>query len=603
MANLDHTAPDAHVILMKLMNAILLIAFLALLVPMHAGAAGPTIIVAAADASQASKAQAQVLCNGNNDEQQINAAFNMLPAEGGTIQLTEGIFQTAGWIHPKLNSNFYGAGEDRTVINVFNPTQYFNPIHLSRPNVHVKGFTLRGMGFFLIRTNGVLIEDVTVTSLDVNGVRQPVGGNGMFSIWVDNPETGDITFKNCKAIDCNTHGFNMNSDRNASQEKNTGLPTWTISNLKFIDCQAIRCGFGMENGSNSEFSCGFDVQEANNLENVQLINCLAEDNWENGFHAEPGWYLGTKNYYMENCISRNNGQRKPAEPPFRDSYLSGYYIHRNSYLKNCLSENNRNAGFFAHDGVNTTFENCVDIGSTYGFKIVKGCTDITLKDCWSQDAKEWAFWGAFGQNIRLENFHQMNMGGKSVDGEPATQSNIGYYYHDPSYHHSVSDSYFDITGYGPNIDVMNRYGNNNVYILNRATSQYPMPSVPQIAAKSIPPLPQPGQGGITPVGPTISPITTMPIVQPTQVVPTGSGLAPTITTQPTVMPGSDSWAARGFGSARRYSGATWGAGSGTTRVQPTVTTGMGSVVRPSTPFGAGRGGGSYGAFGGRWSPY
>ena len=586
---------------MRPVTAILLIGLLALLLPLHAMAAGPTIIVAAADASQASKAQAQILCSGDSDQQQINYAFTLLPPEGGTVQLTEGTYYTNGWIHPKMNSNFYGAGEDRTVINVYNPSQYYNPIHLMRPNIHVKGFTLRGMGVFLIRTNGVLIEDVTVTSVDVNGVRQPVGGNGMFFIWVDNPETGDITFRNCKAIDCNTHGFNMNANRNVSQERKDGVLPWTISNLRFIDCQAIRCGFGMENGSNSDFTCGFDVQEANNLENVQLINCLAEDNWENGFHCEPGWYLGTKNFYMENCVSRNNGQRKPAKAPYRDSYLSGYYVHRNSYLKNCYSENNKNAGFFAHDGVNTTFVNCVDDGSTYGFKIVKGCKDMLLKDCWSENAKEWAFWGAFGDNIRVENFHQQKMGGKAVDGGAPTQSNIGWYYHDAQYHHSVSYSYFDITGYGPNIEVLNQEGIDNKYVLNRAKTPYPKPAVPQIAAKSIPPLPQPGQGGSFPVGPTIvPPVTTVPIVQPTQVVPTVTGVVPTVTSQPTVVTGPDSWAARGFGAGRRYSGATWGTGSGTVRVQPTVTTATGGVVRPSTPFGIGRGGGSYGAFGGRW---
>ena len=584
---------------MKPTTAILLIGLLLLLVPLHGAAAGPTIIVAASDASLASKAQAQVLCNGNNDEQQINYAFNLLPAEGGTIQLTEGTFQTAGWIHPKLNSNFYGAGEDRTVINVYNPAQYYNPIHLSRPNVHVKGFTLRGMGFFLIRTNNVLIEDVTVTNLDLNGVRQPAGGNGMFFIWVDNPETGDITFKNCKAIDCNTHGFNMNANRNVSQERQEGVEPWTISNLRFIDCQAIRCGFGMDAGSNSEFSCGFDIQEANNLENVQLINCLAEDNWENGFHCEPGWYLGTKNFYMENCVSRNNGQRKPVDPPYRDSYLSGYYVHRNSILKNCYSENNRNAGFFAHDGVNTTFNNCVDVGSTYGFKVVKGCKDMTLKDCWSEGAKEWAFWGAFGDNIRLENFCQQNMGGKAVEGGAKTQSNIGYYYNDPMYDHSVSYSYFDITGYGPNVEVLNQEGISNTYVLNRAQKPYPMPSVPQIAAKSIPPLPVPGQGGIT-VSPTSATGVTVTTIQPVQVITTVPTSAAVITTQPTAVTTTSSWGSRGFGAGRRYSSASWGSGSGTTRVQPTITSGSGVSVRTTYAFG--RSGGSHGSFGGRWSP-
>ena len=578
---------------MRTIPVILLIGLCLLLVPLHA-AAGPTIIVAAADASMQSKAQAQVFCNGNNDEQQINYAFTLLPAEGGTIQLTEGTFQTAGWIHPKMNSNFIGAGEDRTVINVYNPTQYYNPIHLSRPNVYVKGFTLRGMGFFLIRTNNVVIEDVTVTNVDLAGTRQPAGGNGMYFIWVDNPETGDITFKNCKAIDCNTHGFNMNANRNVSQERQEGVEPWTISNLRFIDCQAIRCGFGEAAGSNSEFSCGFDIQEANNLENVQLINCLAEDNWENGFHAEPGWYLGTKNFYMENCVSRNNGQRKPADAPYRDSYLSGYYIHRNSYLKNCVSDHNKNAGFFAHDGVNTTFDHCIDTGSTYGFKIVKGCKDITLKECWSQDAKEWAFWGAFGDNIRLENFHQMNMGGKAVDGGAPTQSNIGWYYHDSQYHHSVSNSYFDITGYGPNIEVLNQEGIANTYILNRASSQYPIPAHPDIQARSIPPLPVAGQGGITPVGPVVTPgaVPIVPVIPatPPSVISTPGAVAQPVV-EPAVTPTSR------FGQRKISPLLVKRSSRG---VQAVVTTDTGSRSRT---FGAVRPGSAFGSFGGRWYPF
>jgi hypothetical protein len=596
MAKLDHIALEtAHVIQMRTITVILLLTGLCLmLVPLHAAAAGPTIIVAAADASMASKGQAQVFCNGNNDEQQINYAFTLLPAEGGTIQLTEGTFRTAGWIHPKMNSNLYGAGEDRTVINVYNPTQYYNPIHLSRPNVHVKGFTLRGMGFFLIRTNNVVIEDVTVTNVDIAGTRQPAGGNGMYFIWVDNPETGDITFKNCKAIDCNTHGFNMNANRNVTPDRTDGVEPWTISNLRFIDCQAIRCGFGEAAGSNSEFSCGFDIQEANNLENVYLINCLAEDNWENGFHSEPGWWLGTKNFYMENCISRNNGQRKPADAPYRDSYLSGYYIHRNSYLKNCISDHNKNAGFFAHDGKNTTFDGCIDIGSTYGFKIVKGCTDMTLKNCWSKDAKEWAFWGAFGTNIRLENFQQISMGGKAVDGNPPTQSNIGYYYHDTQYHHSVSNSYFDITGYGPNIEVLNQEGISNTYVLNRATTPYALPAMPQIAAKSIPPLPVAGQGGITPVGP----IATVGI-QPTYVIPTmpaGAISTPGAVTEPTVEPAVTTTPSR-FGQ-RKVSPLLIKRNSRGVKTVATIGTGS----RSRSAFGTIKPGSSFGSFGGRWYP-
>jgi hypothetical protein len=381
-------------------------------------------------------------------------------------------------------------------------------------------------------------------------------------------------------------------------EGQEGTGDWTIKNLKFLDCQAIKCGYSVADGSNSDFSCGFDIQESNALENVQLINCLAEDNWENGFHCEPGWYLGTKNFYMENCVSRNNGQRKPADAPYRDSYLSGYYIHRNSVLKNCVSENNKNAGFFAHDGYTTTFDGCMDIGSTYGFKIVKGCKDITLKDCWSQDAKEWAFWGAFGDNIRLENFHQMNMGGKAVDGGAPTQSNIGWYYHDSQYHHSVSNSYFDITGYGPSIEVLNQEGLSNTYILNRASSQYPIPAHAEIQAKSIPPLPVAGQGGITPLGP----IATTGVIQPAQVIPTLpaaviSAPGAAVVTNPTVEPTVTTTTTSRFGQRKVSPLLT----KRTSRTAKTVV-GTGTGSRSRSAFGTIRPGSSFGSFAGRWYP-
>jgi len=60
----------------------------------------PTLVVAASDASDASKGRADYVCDGVNDEVQINAAINALPADGGRVFLTEGDFNlyTAGSI-------------------------------------------------------------------------------------------------------------------------------------------------------------------------------------------------------------------------------------------------------------------------------------------------------------------------------------------------------------------------------------------------------------------------------------------------------------------------------------------------------------------------
>lgn len=51
-----------------------------------------TIVIAASNASAKSKAGADYICSGNNDEDIIANAINSLPESGGKIQFTEGDF-------------------------------------------------------------------------------------------------------------------------------------------------------------------------------------------------------------------------------------------------------------------------------------------------------------------------------------------------------------------------------------------------------------------------------------------------------------------------------------------------------------------------------
>jgi hypothetical protein len=556
-----------------------IIGALLLLCLIQSVAATATVVVAAADASQASKAAAQVFCDGIDDQTEINNAFNMLPAEGGVVQLTEGTFHSSGWIYPTANSQFLGAGEDKTTIDVYNAIDAYQPIHIYQDNVLVKGFTLRGEGFFLIRTNHVTIQDITATSIGANGVRYPSGGNGMFFIWVDNDHTGDIVFQNCKAIDCNTHGFNMNANRSTMQSgTRVGTGSYAISNLKFIDCQAVRCGFGVADGSSSEFATGFDIQEDNDLQNVELTNCLAEDNWENGFHFEPG-YLKTKNVVLNNCISRNNGQRNPAQAPYHDVFVSGYYIHRNAVLNNCISVNNKNAGFFVHDGLNTVFNNCVDQGSSYGFKIVKGCADITLNDCQARNNKDWALWTAFTKNLQVKNFFQANAGGKS-----GYQDNLGYYYGEPQYELPVEGSSFDITAYGSSLPILNQDGSGNTYSLKTASADR-QPTMPaDIIPATVPPV---YLTGSTVTLPGATTVTAVVVATPVATV------APVVTQASAT---TDPWSAFGKGGGfstggfSNFGGASAFQSGGFNRLQ---------VTAPASSFQAATIGSSWGGFGGR----
>ncbi|HOV67109.1 MAG TPA: hypothetical protein PLI31_01980, partial [Methanoregulaceae archaeon] len=86
--------------------------FLGCFLPVQSAFAATT--VAASDASAASKAGADFVCDGVGDQEQINNAL----ARGGEIILTEGTFRTSGTIYVKGNSVFRGQGPDKTVLSM-----------------------------------------------------------------------------------------------------------------------------------------------------------------------------------------------------------------------------------------------------------------------------------------------------------------------------------------------------------------------------------------------------------------------------------------------------------------------------------------------------
>ena len=279
-----------------------------------------------------------------------------------------------------------------------------------------------------------------------------VEANGAFFVFAKDSVIEDIEFRNCIAIDCGIHGFNVNGQ---------GSPKET-RNLRFIDCIARRCG---NEDSRAVWTTGFDFHETNDLYGLTVLRCRAEDNWESGFHFEPGGHVTPKtvaeDIRMEDCVSIGNGHRNTKSYPYSDTFSSGYYVHNNAVIVNCTSERNKNAGFFVHGGRNATFEECTDIGSTYGFKIVKDSRGVTLRNCATSDNLEWGLWAAWTDRLVLSGFSQ-----KNVTGKDGYQSILGWYYGNPDYEKPVKNSRFEIAADG-NLPVLNEAGTNNRYDLTR----------------------------------------------------------------------------------------------------------------------------------------
>jgi len=140
--------------------------------------------------------------------------------------------------------------------------------------------------------------------------------------------------------------------------------------------------------------------------------------------------------------------------------MSGYYFSRDTRLENCRSFNNRNAGYYIHSGEDCEFTNCEDEGSTYGWKICKDTSDVTIDGCRSRDNSRWAFWISFSDHITVTDFQHT-----SVTGDRGFQNILGWYKDEAKYQQPVRDSEFHITAIGNGIPIMNRAGSNNEYFL------------------------------------------------------------------------------------------------------------------------------------------
>ena len=434
---------------MRLICTVVLAA--ALLAPVVSGA---ELVVAAADASAADRASADYVCDGVADQVEINNAFNLLPGEVGTVRLTAGTFNCSESVFPNGGCELIGAGRSATRLVVVNSANPNRPISVTQPDVLLRGFTLMGSGAVLVRASHVVVREVTATSRGPGGSLYPAGGNGMFYVWADGRTIEDVAFIDCTAEDAQTHGFNMNGINRPKETRD----------IRFENCVARRCGFGVAGGSRSDEITGFDLQEDNDVDTVRVIDCRAEDNWQSGFHFEPGEDKGTvkKAITLSGCTAERNGQRNPAAYPYISTFLSGFYVHFNAAVTDCVSIENKNAGFYVEGGDSVVFTRCTDTGSTYGWKVVKNARNIRLEDCESDGAAKWAFWSSYATNITLNGFREIDAG-----GDRDFQSMLGWYYDVPAYQQPVTASSFEITASGDrSLGIINQAGSGNTYDLN-----------------------------------------------------------------------------------------------------------------------------------------
>lgn len=460
-----------------------LLALLILALLAAPAAATATISVAAADAPAEVRAAADFVCDGVDDQLEINCAFDALPWDGGTVRLSAGTFRCADNVVPGAYTTLEGAGTGATTVAI---SGYYHAIKVDRPYVTIRDLRITDRAWVRITASHVRVENVLAED-DLHGyypgVPQDMGANGAFFVWAENRVVEDIVFYRCEARDIGTHGFNMNGG---------GSPRLT-QDIRFVECRAIRCG----DAEGHPWATGFDFHEENDLINLTVERCYAADNWESGFHFEPGYRQ--EQITLVDCVSEENGWRntnlgdftvRPAIPAH--FYMAGYTFAKGTRLVNCRSVHNRNYGFYDEQNGNNVLERCIDIGSGYGYKICKNVQNVALVDCVSVDPANWAIWAGWTNDLRVEDFHQYNAPGRA-NVNPRVQSMLGWYKGDPTYQKPVTNSRFEITTHGSTLPVLNigdAYNpadSGNTYALTSADGAYVDPVQTPIPTGTPPP--------------------------------------------------------------------------------------------------------------------
>ncbi|KDE55270.1 right-handed parallel beta-helix repeat-containing protein [Methanoculleus sp. MH98A] len=382
-----------------------------------------TLTVAASDSTELSKNQADYVCDGVDDQAEIQAALAALP-DGGKVVLSDGTFNCAGVIAPPAGTTLSGQGPDATNLVFTNDGR----ISVDQENVALDGFYIEGSGYssgvkwlgvMTIRASHAKIHNIEGTAdTSIQAVFLLLHDPAVYA-----PTLEDVEFINCKAVDTGTYGFIHNA---------WGSSNKVIKDVRYDNCAAINCG---SKGAFNPWITGFDFAELNDMDGLRVTNCLAEGNLESGFHFE--FDPTVTDAVLENCVSRNNGQKPYPTVPYKQSDMSTHYFGCGYYapncdvtFNNCVAESNSLYGFYATNG--GKLYDCVEKDTGAGktdytyrkpagyYSIPCRSTDpaLVLENCSSTDSHGYGLQVDLASNIRIENFELVNPAG--IDGKGAS---------------------------------------------------------------------------------------------------------------------------------------------------------------------------------------
>jgi hypothetical protein len=337
-------------------------------------------VIAARDSSPADRTRADTVCDGKTDVAVLSRAMS---EDGAFVELCPGTFDlnagftAAGnrYLSPAAGVRIRGGGPAFTrLVATREPCR----IAVDAPGVTLAGFA--GLGYVGIQDTAdrFTCEEVSLShSLDGRtylDFGRKGGCTAAFMVWGRKGRTvRNLVFRCCDATLSYHHGFSLNL---SGASEGGGF-----ADVVYDRCRALSAGSGFEGGGRRDWSCGFDIPDAGDIERMTVSDCLAVDCWQDGFHLDGSWSGHRQlavDVLFERCRAVLCGQRSGTVPV--ELYQSGFYV-QSARLVDCRTERCRKAGFLCknQEPGGLVLERCRDTGSAYSLVIEYGGNGAKVK--------------------------------------------------------------------------------------------------------------------------------------------------------------------------------------------------------------------------------
>ena len=263
-----------------------------------------TLVVAASDSKDSSRADYH--CDGTADEVEINAALNVLPTAGGSVQLLEGTYTIAAQIIISANTiSLIGSGSGTVIqttsnIIMINVGAYENVL-LSKIRLYGSSAGIAQTGIVFTGTEYSIVDKCWFDNMGANGIR--------FATNVLH-----CTINDCFATNCDGYAIYLGTANSTRHCIVKGCQVYDNNNVGILSIgwySIITGNTASGNGSggihcfsNTSITGNICTGNDSNGIHIQGSNNLVDGNYS--YDNEHGIFLSPGPVNVDNCVITSN---------------------------------------------------------------------------------------------------------------------------------------------------------------------------------------------------------------------------------------------------------------------------------------------------------